>query len=142
MVNFQLNILTNLQFKFSFKYLGQFTVYSISNINFCFLINKVETYVKTKYNVSFLKLYLDSDETKVTSDEKFLPSAIDEKLHGIVNADLPSVTHYPQNEVFHEGFLQQMRPNPQETAGLVTFAEEIFHGKFHLLCRDGSADAY
>ena len=111
MVNFQLNILTNLQFKFSFKYLGQFTVYSISNINFCFLINKVETYVKTKYNVSFLKLYLDSDETKVTSDDKFLPSAIDEKLHGIVNADLPSLTHYPQNEVFHEGFLQQMRPN-------------------------------
>ena len=132
----------NLQFKFSFKYFGQFIVYSISNINFCFLINKLETYVKTKYNVSFLKPYLDSNETKVTSDEKPLPSAIDEKLHDIVNADFPSLTHCPQNEVFHEGFLQQMRPNLQETAGLVTFAEEIFHGKFHLLCRDRSADAY
>ena len=27
-----------------------------------------------------------------------------------------------------------MRPNPQKTADLVTFTEEIFNGKFHFLC--------
>ena len=27
-----------------------------------------------------------------------------------------------------------MRPNPQETAYLVTFTEEILNGKLHLLC--------
>ena len=29
-----------------------------------------------------------------------------------------------------------MRPNPQETADLVTFTEEILNGKLHFLCRD------
>ena len=29
-----------------------------------------------------------------------------------------------------------MWPNPQETADLVTFAEEIFNGKLHFLCSD------
>ena len=29
-----------------------------------------------------------------------------------------------------------MWPNPQETADLVTFTEEIFNGKLHFLCRD------
>ena len=27
-----------------------------------------------------------------------------------------------------------MRPNPQETADLVTFTEEIINGKLHFLC--------
>ena len=27
-----------------------------------------------------------------------------------------------------------MRPNPQETADLVTFTEQILHGKLHFLC--------
>ena len=27
-----------------------------------------------------------------------------------------------------------MRPNPQETAGLITFTEEILNGKLHFLC--------
>ena len=27
-----------------------------------------------------------------------------------------------------------MRPNPQETADLLTFTEEIFNGRLHLLC--------
>ena len=27
-----------------------------------------------------------------------------------------------------------MRPNPQDTADLVTFTEEIFNGKLHCLC--------
>ena len=27
-----------------------------------------------------------------------------------------------------------MLPNPQETADLVTFTEEIFNGKLHFLC--------
>ena len=30
-----------------------------------------------------------------------------------------------------KGFLQQMRPNPQETADLVSFTEEILNGKLH-----------
>ena len=37
-----------------------------------------------------------------------------------------------------------MWPNPQETAGLVTFTEEIPHGKLNFLCnvvKDGSAKA-
>ena len=29
-----------------------------------------------------------------------------------------------------------MRPNPQETADLVTFTEEILNGKLHFLCSD------
>ena len=36
--------------------------------------------------------------------------------------------------VFHEGFLQQMWPNPQETADLVTLTEEILNRKLHFLC--------
>ena len=27
-----------------------------------------------------------------------------------------------------------MRPNPQETAGFVTFTQEILNGKLHFLC--------
>ena len=29
-----------------------------------------------------------------------------------------------------------MWPNPQETAGLITFAEENFNGKIHFLCTE------
>ena len=29
-----------------------------------------------------------------------------------------------------------MQPNPQETADLVTFTEEILNGKLHFLCSD------
>ena len=36
-----------------------------------------------------------------------------------------------KNEVFHYGFLQEMWPNPQETADLVTFSEEIRNGELH-----------
>ena len=39
--------------------------------------------------------------------------------------------HYTKKEVFHQGFLKQMWPNPQETSDLVTFTEEIFNGKSH-----------
>ena len=45
-------------------------------------------------------------------------------LHSI---DLNS--HCTKKEVFHQGFLQQMWPNPQKTADLVTFVEEILNGK-------------
>ena len=31
-----------------------------------------------------------------------------------------------------------MWPNPQETADLVTFTEEILSGKFHFLCREAN----
>ena len=31
-----------------------------------------------------------------------------------------------------------MRPNPQETADLVTFTEKILKGKLHFLCSAGS----
>ena len=33
-----------------------------------------------------------------------------------------------------------MWPNPQETKDLVTFTEEIFHGKLHFLCSVTSSD--
>ena len=36
-----------------------------------------------------------------------------------------------KSEVFHYRFLQQMWTNPQETADLVTFTEEICNGKLH-----------
>ena len=52
--------------KFSFKWFGPFTAHSK---NLCSLINKDGPLIKTKYNVSLLKPYLDSDKTKVTCDE-------------------------------------------------------------------------
>ena len=33
-----------------------------------------------------------------------------------------------------------MLPNPQYSADLVTFTEEIFHGKLDFLCSTGSRD--
>ena len=33
-------------------------------------------------------------------------------------------------------FSKCVRPNPQETADLVTFTEEILNGKLHFLCSD------
>ena len=39
-----------------------------------------------------------------------------------------------KNEVFHQGFLQEMLPNPQFPADLITFTEEILTGKLHFLC--------
>ena len=39
--------------------------------------------------------------------------------------------HCTKNEVFHQGSLQKMGPNPQETADLVTFTEETFNEKLH-----------
>ena len=43
---------------------------------------------------------------------------------------LPSGTNSAQkNEVFHQGFLQYMWPNPEDTTDLVTFTEEIFNAK-------------
>ena len=35
-----------------------------------------------------------------------------------------------------------MLPNPQETADLVTFTEEVFSGKLRLLCSEGQNDKY
>ena len=69
--------------KFSFKWFVPFTVYSISNRNLCFLMNKDGTQIKTKCNVSFLKSFLDSDETKDVNDENPPSSAID-KNHMIL----------------------------------------------------------
>ena len=43
---------------------------AILDKNLCPLINKDGTLIKTKYNVSLLKPYLDSDEIEVTCDEK------------------------------------------------------------------------
>ena len=42
--------------------------------------------------------------------------------------------HCTKNEVFHYVFLQWMWPNPQFSADLVTFTEEICNGKLHFLC--------
>ena len=35
-----------------------------------------------------------------------------------------------------------MWPNPQETADLVTFTEEILKGKVHFLCSNIEVDGY
>ena len=42
--------------------------------------------------------------------------------------------HCTKNEVFSSRFLQQMWPNPQFPAGLVTFTEKILNGNLHFLC--------
>ena len=39
-------------------------------------------------------------------------------------------THCAKIEVFNYAFLQQLWPNPKETADLVTFTEEIRNGNF------------
>ena len=46
----------------------------------------------------------------------------------------PLPFHCTKNGAFHEGGLQWMWLNPQETADLVTFTEEILYGKLHFLC--------
>ena len=78
--------------KFLFKWLGLFTVHLISNKNLCSLISEDGTLIKTKYNVSLLKPYLESDETKVTSDENSSSSATDEQIHGTEKVDPQSLT--------------------------------------------------
>ena len=42
--------------------------------------------------------------------------------------------HCTKNEVFQWGFLQEMWPNPQKTADLVTFTKETLNGKIHFFC--------
>ena len=38
--------------------------------------------------------------------------------------------HCTKNEVFLDGFLQLISPNPQETADLITFTEKIHSAQF------------
>ena len=78
--------------KFSFKWFGTFAIHSISNKNLSSLKNKDGALFKTKYNVSLLKPYLDSDETKVMCDENPPSSATDEQPHDPEKVDLPSLT--------------------------------------------------
>ena len=75
-----------------FFFFCPFTVNPISNKNFCSLISKDETQIKTKYNVSFSKPCLNSDETNVTCDETTPLSAIDKQSHNTEKVDPPSFT--------------------------------------------------
>ena len=45
----------------------------------------------------------------------------------------PLPFHCTKNGAFHWGVLQWMWVNPQETADLVRFTEEILNGKLHFL---------
>ena len=45
---------------------------------------------------------------------------------------LKNTNHCIKNKVFHQGFLQQMGPNPD----LATFTEEILNEKLHFLCSE------
>ena len=45
--------------------------------------------------------------------------------------------NYTKDEAFHEGFLPQMLPNPQETVVLVAFTDEKLNG-VSFLCSDCS----
>ena len=81
--------------KFSFKWFSTFAVHSISNNKLCSLINKDGALNKIKYNVSLLKPYLDSDETKVTCDELPPPSEdkqilTEERIDNYVISNLPN----------------------------------------------------
>ena len=52
----------------------------------------------------------------------------------LVEREVNFITNSAQkNEVFHWGSLQQMWPNPQFPADLVTLTEEILYGKLHFL---------
>ena len=42
--------------------------------------------------------------------------------------------HYTKNEVFHQGFFQEILQNPQFLTNLLKFTEEIFKRKVHFLC--------
>ena len=42
--------------------------------------------------------------------------------------------HYTKNEVFHQGFFQEIWQNPQFLTNLLKFTEEIFKRKVHFLC--------
>ena len=76
-------------------------------------------------------IWLDS---KITASSKlvFLYNFFQRNLINLITS------HCTKNEVFHYGFLQSMWPNPQETADLVTFTEEIRNGKLHFLCSECS----
>ena len=53
--------------------------------------------------------------------------------HNIWWAHMLLIFQCTKNEVFHWGF-KKIWPNPQETADLVTFIEEILNGKLNFLC--------
>ena len=55
-------------------------------------MNKDGPLIKTKYNFSLLKSYLDSDETKFTCDENPSPSATDKQPHDTEKVDPLSFT--------------------------------------------------
>ena len=106
--------------KFSFTWFGPFTVHLISNKNLCSLINKDGTLIKTKYNVSLLKPYLDSDETKVVCDENPPPNATDEQVHETEKVDLPSLAN---KQILIEGKIDNYAvPNlPNEVIEMILF---------------------
>ena len=50
----------------------------------------MRTLINTKYNVSLLKIYLKSNETKVMCDKKLPPCAIYEQSHDTGKVDPPN----------------------------------------------------
>ena len=90
--------------KFSFKWLGTYTVHAISNKNLCSLINKDGKQIKTKYNASLLKPYVEptplSDEKDVVVNDEKPP--VDEKIDSSAPIDqkLPNLWTKLPNEIF------------------------------------------
>ena len=58
--------------------------------------------------------------------------------NGSNSMNLPSLTQFTAQKMNFsiKGFFSKFGPNPQETAELVTFTEEIFNAKVHFLCGD------
>ena len=77
---------------FSCKWFGSFTIDSLSNKKLCSLTNKDRTQIKTKYNVSVSKPYLETYKTKVRCDVISFFSAVDEQSQGTEKVELPSLT--------------------------------------------------
>ena len=57
--------------KFPFKWLGPYTVHAISDNNVCYLSNKKGKVLKTKYNVSLLKPYVNVNSSRATNEQPF-----------------------------------------------------------------------
>ena len=84
---------STLPFPLTQPWFGLFTVHLISNNNLCFFINKDRTQVRTKYNVSLLKPYLDSDEKKLRVMKTPIPLPRQSaNKHKIMKVDSPSLT--------------------------------------------------
>ena len=83
------------------------------------------------YRYSYLYFCIESTDELKTTKIKVLPKIV----HGYQPLTIfrKKYPYTAQKMKFLE-FLQQMMPNPQETADLIAFTKEFLNGKLHFLC--------